>query len=217
MSKSVRIITAHDGMRYYTDMAATAVVLAMRLGYTLEVKKTTNVKHSKASILKGALTSEWVVWMDSDSMLLGNIDHLFEVDCDLILPVKEPKNRSNRYGSYLYSGFVCVHNTSAGREFLSRWEESPTDQPSDQLNLNRVLDEYLDSSVYNQIGTVQTYGDLKVYLLDPNLYCHQQSIRDMVVPAVGVNVLHFKGRLHRQWPGYKKRFLLEDNLNNRRV
>lgn len=203
MSKSVRIVTAHDGARYFNEMANVAKELAERAGHTLEIIQTTGVKHKKASLMEVVFSEEWVVWMDTDSMLMGNIDHLFELDCDLILCVKEPENRSGRYGSYLYSGFVCVHNTSAGREFLKSWRESPTDQPSDQLNLHRVLEEYLDDSVYDQIGTTQVYGELRVHFLDPDVYYHQKSIHKMIPPAIGTKALHFKGRLHRKWLEYK--------------
>lgn len=207
MSKSVRIVTAHDGARYFTAMADIAKTLAEKAGHELEIIRDTGIKHKKSTLLLDALTEEWVVWMDADSMILGNIDHLFEIDCDLIVNVKEPVNRSTKYGTYLYSGFVCVRNTPAGIDLLKRWQGGDTDQPSDQFNLNKVLEDYLDDAVYDQHGTTQTYGDLRVHLLDPNIYCHTQSIRDGVYPPDEVNVLHFKGRTHRLWRDYKRKFL----------
>jgi len=84
MSNSVRIITAHDGARAFAQMADIAKVCAEKVGHDLEIIRDTGIKHRKATLMLGAFTEEWVVWMDSDSMLMGNIDHLFDIDCDII-------------------------------------------------------------------------------------------------------------------------------------
>ena len=209
MSKAVRIITAHDGARYYADMAETAKRCAKRQGYNLEIEKTINVKHSKARILTNALTEEWAIWMDSDSILMGRIDELFKGDYDIALVVQEskfqtPKFKSNKYGAYLYSGFVVAHNTKRARQFLSEWDQCPQTQPSDQKNLCSLFEDHLDSSIYSKIGKIIEINGLRILLLDPNIYCHRQAIHDMKPPVEGIKIIHFIVRLHRKWPQYKR-------------
>ncbi len=206
----IRIVTAHDSTRHYAEMADVAKVCAKRVGYDLEIKETINVKHSKASILKNALTKEWVVWMDSDSMLMNNIDEVFETDADVVLVVQEPlfwetgaRHQSKRFGFYLFSGFVAVRNTKQGKQFLDNWGSCPQTQTSDQRNLHDMFEGHIDDSIYDKAGETITVNGLKIHLLDPDIYVHRQAIHDMEPPVAHIKIIHFVGRLHRKWPEYK--------------
>jgi len=199
----MNIVTAHDENRYYADMAKVAKVWAKKQGYALHIEQETNVKHTKATLLQKYLTGEWALWMDADSMLMKNIDDLQLVDCDMALSVKEPEVRSKKYGSYLYSGFVLVKNTTAAKRFLDDWSNCRK-AGSDQFNLHTILHPYLDDSIYGRVGEVVNFGGLRVHLLDPDVYCHQTSIRRMILPPNYVSVIHFKGSLQKLWPDYKK-------------
>jgi hypothetical protein len=200
----MKIITAHDGARHYGDMAKVAGHCAHQQGQALEIIEQKDVKHSKPSLmmqyLKWSLTT---IWMDADSMIVGDINSfMFAQHFDIALSVKEPENASKRFGSHLYSGLVVAQNTSPAWNFLKDWEAKMTHK-SDQRNLHEVLKPYLDDSIYEKAGEIVQMGDLRVMLLDPNVYVHTKSIHDMVPPAPEAKVIHFKGALHKKWPEYR--------------
>jgi hypothetical protein len=181
--------------------------MAAAQGYELRVEETTNVKHSKASILLRHLPEGRAIWMDSDSMICKPFDDLLERDFDIALPVKEPEFATHRYGHFLYSGFIVCNNTAPTRQLLSDWhamcnaEGAPA---SDQRNLHEVLDGHLDESLYTRHNEIVDFGGLKVALLDPFEYCHLASIKEMCPPVPECRVIHFKGALHKKWPEYKR-------------
>lgn len=200
----MNIITAHDGARYYADMATVAQTCALRNRYELRIHQQEDVKHLKPTLmLKYFKAVSTVAWMDADSMIVGNIDELFQSEFDIALAVKEPENASSRFGSYLYSGLVVAHNTNKAVEFLMEWKKKMVHK-SDQRNLHEVLKPHLDDSIYEKAGETVDMGGLKVLLLDPNVYVHTKSIHDMVAPPEEAKVVHFKGALHKKWPDYKR-------------
>lgn len=210
MSK-IRLITAHDDASYYGEMALVAKEYAKRQGYSLEITKTTNVKHSKAKLMKDALTEDWVIWMDADSMLFNTIDELFDSEHDLALPILEPvykkgvlRNIYSKYGAFLWSGFVAVRNTERGRQFLDDWAGCPQETRSDQLDLNNLFEGHIDTSIFGKEGETLNIDGLKIHLLDADIYCSRKAIDNMVLPEEHVKVIHFIGVLQRRWPMYKE-------------
>jgi hypothetical protein len=205
----VRIITAHDGARAFGEMATAAKKHAERCGYEYNIESTNSAggtTHDKPILVAKYLTEEWSVWMDADSMLLRPMDEVFEIDFDIALVVrpKAPRNMK-RYGGYVYAGFVIAHNTEPAKQFLTDWTATQH-FTSDQRNLNALLGPYLDSSVYDRAGEVLDCGGLKVLLLEEEQYCYRSFAgKPVEFPAEPVKIIHFVGRLHRDyWPAYKE-------------
>lgn len=201
---AVKFVTIHDGARKYAEMAETNKRSASSLGYSVEIKQGSSVITDKPLLFSKEVTAQWTIWMDADSILVGTIDELFTDDYDLALSVKDLKARSKRFGAYLYAGLIVARNTSATKRFFNEWiacqKETGKD---DQFALNAVLADYLDDTVYDKIGEVIDCGGVRIRLLDPDVYVHQQAIHDMEPPGSDVKILHFKGRLHRKWDEYK--------------
>jgi hypothetical protein len=171
-----------------------------------------DVKRSKAELMLDVLNQgyhKWVVWMDADSTMIRHIDEVFKGHYDIGLVAKPVEAASSRFGRYAYSGFVVAHNTSQAVQFLKRWHNEchkPGVQ-SDQKRLNKMLELDLDDQVEpNQILSLEK-NDVMVKWLDPDIYVHCESIRQMVPAGKHVKVLHFKGVLHDYFRYYRKHFL----------
>jgi hypothetical protein len=204
----MNIVTAHDGNKHFTDMAARAKIMAAEHGYDLIVEETTNVKHSKAKILLRHLDQGQTIWMDSDSMICQPLSDIFDQDFDLALPVKvQLVDRTRRYGRHLHTGFIACNDTPATRQLLSAWDvmcNRPEAPASDQRNLHLVLKKHLGDFIYDNVGNVVTLDGVRVALLDPFVYCHWASIKEMKPPVPECRVLHFKGYHQLAWPEYKE-------------
>lgn len=180
------IITAHDGNRYYKEMAEVAQNYAVDLGYSHKIVYMDNVKHSKPKLLRDTLKQHGkAIWMDADSVMLRDVSEL--LNDEIVLAYKD--NRSTRYGSKVYSGLVILQDTPEANRLLDEWEADIESRLSDQRTLNDIIDGF------------------SVKLINPDVYVHQKSIQDMCAPPEYVKILHFKGALHKNWPEYSKKFL----------
>lgn len=204
---NLHIITAHDSAKHYAEMAKVSKTYACTHGYSFLIRKLDDVKMRKPELLLEELEKGYdlTAWLDSDSIVVKPIPELFRDDYDIALCIKKQEDATYRYGRYVYSGFVIARQTAPARNILKMWSEHMV-TPSDQHNLNDILDP--DTSIYSKAGEIIEMQEARFLLLDPNIYCHVDSIMSMNAPEENVKLLHFKGRgLHNKWPEYAKKYL----------
>lgn len=220
----ILIVTAYDHRRYYAEMAGVLGRKVKNFGYHFrevrieDLEGKNLVKRNKASILLDAFKDfeyDYVIWMDADSIMVQDIDEVFEdKNYHIAMPIKNQQERpSKKYGSYLYSGLLIVRNCEPAKKILRKWYTACQQGvlKSDQKKLHDVFGDDLNNNIFRKIGQVinMPNAGIKLFCLCSNEYAHVECISYMRTWKQNVKILHFKGRktLQLQWPLYKEKFL----------
>lgn len=209
----VLIVTAYDDNGHYAKMAEKLEAQVTALKYNFKkIHMTGQVKQSKARLMLNEMykkNHEWVVWMDADSIMVRQIDEIFNSEWQIGICPKSSTGGHKKFGKFVHSGFISALNVGSSRGFLERWDErlQLPGVHSDQKQLNSMLEPDMGGNLVPGTTVELTHNDILVKWLDPDVYIHQDSIREMVKFPKHVKILHFKGSLHPYFRFYRKHYL----------
>ncbi len=149
---------------------------------------------------------DFVVYLDGDAQLLGNIDEVESQDYDIGVTLRDASEMENEWHTehfeivkYLNAGVIFFNNTKATKDFLERWRILTDEVGNDQKALNQLScpEDYPEPhSIHLVNGFRIKFFPCKQY----NFYYFKDGLNP------NIKIMHFKDPLRHFYPfGWEKR------------
>lgn len=154
--------------------------------------------------------NEFLVYLDGDAQLYGNIDEIVSEDFDIGVTLREAFEIESDWHrehfdivKYINAGVIFFNKTTAAAKFIDVWQQKTEELGNDQkaLNLLACPDSYPEVySIIRQNGVRIKFFPAKKY----NYYYFEYGLNP------DIKIMHFKGDVRHYYPfDWKKRLFCQ--------